>query len=65
MLLFVAINIWLKKNEQRGEWRKLNNVKFHNLSENADIIRMVKSLRLQWEDMLHGWEMEEGHKSFF
>ena len=32
-----------KRDEQTGEWRKS-----HNLYGNADIIRMLKSYRLQW-----------------
>ena len=37
-----------KRDEQIGEWRKLRNVKLHDLYGNTDIIRTPKSCRLRW-----------------
>ena len=37
-----------KGEEQIDGWRKLHNVELHNLYENADIIRTLKSRRFRW-----------------
>jgi hypothetical protein len=37
-----------KKDEVMGDWRKLNNKKLHNLYSSPNIIRMIKSRRMQW-----------------
>ena len=51
-----------KRDEQTGEWSKLHYVEPLNLYGNVDIIRTLKSLRLRWWNMLHGWDMEEGQR---
>jgi hypothetical protein len=33
----------LKRNEVKGEWRKLHNEELHNLFSSQDIIRQIKS----------------------
>jgi hypothetical protein len=37
-----------KRDEVRGEWRKLHNEELHNLYSSPDIIRQVKSRRMRW-----------------
>jgi hypothetical protein len=37
-----------KRNEVRGEWRKLHNEELHNLYSFPDIIRQIKSRRMRW-----------------
>jgi hypothetical protein len=37
-----------KRNEVKGEWRKLHNGELHNLYSSTDIIRQMKSRRMRW-----------------
>jgi hypothetical protein len=37
-----------KRDEVRGEWRKMHNEEIHNLYSSPDIIRQVKSRRMRW-----------------
>jgi hypothetical protein len=37
-----------KRDEVRGEWRKLHNEELHNLYSSPDIIRLGKSRRMRW-----------------
>jgi hypothetical protein len=37
-----------KREEVRGEWRKLYDRELHNLYLSADIIRQIKSRRMKW-----------------
>ncbi|KAJ4427852.1 hypothetical protein ANN_25631 [Periplaneta americana] len=41
-------NIWGKRDEVTGEWRKLHNTEMHALYSSPDIIRNIKSRRLRW-----------------
>jgi hypothetical protein len=36
-----------KRDEVTGEWRKLHNEELHNLYTSADIIRQIKSRRIE------------------
>jgi hypothetical protein len=36
-----------KRDEVRGEWRKLHNGEFHNLYSSPDVIRQIKSRRMR------------------
>jgi hypothetical protein len=36
-----------KKEEVRGEWRKLHNVDLHNFYTSPNIIRLIKSSRVE------------------
>jgi hypothetical protein len=37
-----------KRDEVRGEWRKLHNGELHNLYSSPDIIRKIKPKRMRW-----------------
>jgi hypothetical protein len=37
-----------KRDKVTGEWRKLQNGELHNLYSSPDIIRQIKSRRMQW-----------------
>jgi hypothetical protein len=37
-----------RKDEVKGEWRKLHNEELHNLYSSPSIIRMIKKLRVRW-----------------
>jgi hypothetical protein len=37
-----------KKEEVKGNWRKLHNERLHNLYSSPNIIRMIKSRRMRW-----------------
>jgi hypothetical protein len=37
-----------KKDEVRGEWRKLHSEECHNLYSSPDIIRQIKSSTVRW-----------------
>jgi hypothetical protein len=51
-----------KRDEVRGEWRKLHNEELHNLYSSPDIIRQVKSRRMRWEGNVV--RMGEGRKVY-
>jgi hypothetical protein len=36
-----------KRDKVRGEWKKLHNEKLHNLNNSPNIIRMIKSMRME------------------
>jgi hypothetical protein len=38
----------LKRDEVRGEWRKLHNKELHGLYSSPSIIRIIKSRRMRW-----------------
>jgi hypothetical protein len=37
-----------KRDEVKGEWRKLHNKELHDLYSSPSIIRIIKSLRMRW-----------------
>jgi hypothetical protein len=37
-----------KRDEVRGEWRKIHNGELHNLYSSPDNIRQIKSRRMRW-----------------
>ena len=37
-----------KRNELRGEWRKLHNEKLNVLYSSANFVRVIKSRRMRW-----------------
>jgi hypothetical protein len=39
-----------KRDEVTRDWRKLHNEKLHNLYSSPDIIRMIKSRGMRWEE---------------
>jgi hypothetical protein len=40
-----------KRDEVTGEWRRLHNKKFYGLYSSPDIIQVILSRTLKWEDM--------------
>ena len=38
-----------KRDEVKGEWRKLHNEELNDLYFSQDIIRMVKEIKMRWE----------------
>jgi hypothetical protein len=51
-----------KRDEVKGEWRKLHNGELHNLYSSPDIIRQIKSRRMKWAG--HVARMGEGSKVY-
>jgi hypothetical protein len=37
-----------KRDEMKGDWRKLHNEELHNLYSSPRIIRMIKARRMRW-----------------
>jgi hypothetical protein len=37
-----------KRDEVKGDWRKLHNEELHNLYSSPNIIRMIKSRKMRW-----------------
>jgi hypothetical protein len=37
-----------KRDEVKGDWRKLHNEELHNLYSSPNIIRIIKSRRIRW-----------------
>jgi hypothetical protein len=51
-----------KREEVKGEWRKLHNRELHNLYSSPDIIRQIKSRRMRWAGYVA--RMGEGRKVY-
>jgi hypothetical protein len=41
-----------KREEVVGGWRRLHNREFHNLHVSPNIVRMIKSRRMQWAEQV-------------
>jgi hypothetical protein len=39
------------RDEITGEWRKLHNKELNDLNSSLNIVRVIKSRRIGWEDM--------------
>ncbi|KAJ4451539.1 hypothetical protein ANN_03004 [Periplaneta americana] len=55
-------NIWAKRDEVTGEWRKLHNAELHALYSSPDIIRNIKSRHLRWAG--HAAHMGESRNAY-
>jgi hypothetical protein len=51
-----------KRDEIKGEWRKLHSGELHNVYLSPDIIRQIKSRRMRWAG--HVARMEEGRNMY-
>jgi hypothetical protein len=51
-----------KRDEARGEWRKLHSGELNNLFSSPDIIRQIKSRRMRWAG--HVARMGEGRNVY-
>jgi hypothetical protein len=47
-----------KREEVEGDWRRLHNEELHNLYASPDIIRVIKSRRMEWDGrgVYNAWE---------
>jgi hypothetical protein len=52
-----------KTDEVKGGWRKLHNKELHNLYSlpSIHIFRMIKSMRIRWNDMQKEWRERRMH----
>jgi hypothetical protein len=41
--------IWPKRDEVKGEWRKLHNEELNDLYSSPNIVRVIKSGRIRWK----------------
>jgi hypothetical protein len=51
-----------KRDEVTGSWRKLHNEVLHNLYYSPNLIRMIKSKRMRWEE--HVTQMGEKRNAY-
>jgi hypothetical protein len=51
----VLRKIFGPKREEDGSWRKLHNDELHDLYSSSNIVRVIKSRRLDGMDMWHAW----------
>ena len=40
----------LKRDEVRGEWRRLHNEELNNLNSSPNTVRVIKSKRMRWAE---------------
>ena len=43
------------KRDENGEWRRLHNEEFHSLYHSPNIVRVIKSRRLRWAELVAEW----------
>jgi hypothetical protein len=44
-----------KRDEVKGEWRKLHNEELHDLYSSPSISRIIKARRMRWAGHVHEW----------
>jgi hypothetical protein len=53
-----------KKEEMRGEWRKVHDKELNDLYSSPSIIRLIKSRRMRWEGHVARMGKGEEHAMF-
>jgi hypothetical protein len=56
------VNIWTKRDQVTGEWRKLHGGELRSLYSSPDIIRQIESRRMGWAGNVA--RMGEGRKVY-
>ena len=51
---------WRKRDELTGEWRKLLSKKLNDLYSSPNIVRVIKSRRMEWTDHVTGMRERRG-----
>ena len=54
-----------KRDEVRGEWRKLRNVELNDLYCSPNIVRVIKSRRMRWAGRVASMGRGEVHTEFW
>jgi hypothetical protein len=54
-----------KTEEIRGNWRKLRNKELSDLNCSPNIIAIIRSRKMGWADMWHGWKRRELFTGFW
>jgi hypothetical protein len=49
-----------KRDEATGEWREFHNEELNDLYSLPNIVRVVKSRRMRWQDMWRAWGGKRG-----
>jgi len=58
----ILSQIFVPKRDVNGEWRMLHNEELHSLYRSPNIVRVIKSRRLRWADLVA--RMEKGRSAF-
>jgi hypothetical protein len=53
-----------KRDEVRGEWRRLYNEELNDMYPSPSIVRVIKSRRMRWAGMQHVWGRVKVYSGF-
>jgi hypothetical protein len=54
-----------KRNEVRGEWRRLHKEEVYEMNSTPNIIRVINSRKMGWAGMGHVWKTREEHTGYW